>query len=187
MSVNSIFHNPNETRMQSTPCKSSYARQDILELLKIFNDQFLQEESLQPKEGYLVQFVTNNSGLAASLIPHGAQRLTKLLSGIPQTKKDSCPFCPEELSKSKKNLNTAMRASTAAVRSLSGQLLIVPKEHYSHWFEAPVELQADLLEEAIEIRNKYPESQNRPIELHCGSAAGQTVFHIHVRTGVYPQ
>lgn len=81
--------------------------------------------------------------------------------------------------------NITQRITTDAVKSLSGQLLIIPKNHYSQWFDAPIELQADLLQEAIEMRTKYPESQERPIELHCGSAAGQTVFHIHVRTNIY--
>ena len=64
-------------------------------------------------------------------------------------------------------------------------MLIIPKNHYSQWFNVPIEIQADLLQEAIEIRKQYSESQNRPIELHCGSDGGQTVFHTHVRTNIY--
>jgi len=159
------------------------SRGDIVELLNIFNDEYRLQEKHDPRQGYLVQFDVKENGIKASLHPHGGKRNgNELLSGISQVR-DSCLFCPQKLAENP--LKITQSNTTDAVKSLSGQLLIVPKNHYSQWFDAPIELQADLLQEAIEIRKQYPESQSRPIELHCGSAAGQTVFHIHVRTNVY--
>lgn len=163
----------------------SVSRVAILELLNIFNDQYQLQNKSDPRQGYLVQFFVKDHGIKALLHSYGEKRKSnELLSGISQVR-DSCIFCPQKLSESPLKLrNITKRNTTDAVQSLSGQLLIVPKTHYSQWFDAPIELQADLLQEAIDIRKQYPESQNSPIELHCGSAAGQTIYHIHVRTNV---
>lgn len=162
------------------------ARGDLVELLGMFNEQYALIEKHQPAQGYLVQFDVREGGVHASLHSYGNTRNgNELLSGISQAR-DNCLFCPQTLANNPQKLNNVVRrVTTDAVKSLSGQVLIVPKNHFSQWFDAPVELQVDLLEEAIELRAQYPESQKLPVELHCGSAAGQTVFHIHVRTGIY--
>lgn len=162
------------------------SRGEIVELLNIFNEQYKLQEEHDPRQGYLVQFDVKENGIKASLYPRGEKRnCNELLSGIPKVR-NSCLFCPQELAENPLKIRNITRKNTTdAVKSLRNQLLIVPKNHYSQWFNAPIELQADLLQEAIEIRKQYPESQKRPIELHCGSAAEQTIFHIHVRTNVY--
>lgn len=165
---------------------TAVSRGDIVELLSIFNEQYKLQEKHDPRQGYLVQFDVKEKRIKASLHPHGEKRNgNEPLSGMTEAR-DSCLFCPQKLAKNPlKMRNITQRSTTDAVKSLSDQLLIIPKDHYSQWFDAPLELQADLLQEAIEIRRQHPESQTHPIELHCGSAAGQTVFHIHVRTNVY--
>lgn len=131
---------------------TAISKGEIVELLNVLNEQYQWQEKYDPKQGYLVQFFVKDNGIKASLHPQGEKRNgNKLLADIVQTK-DSCLFCPQKLAKNPSKIrNITQRNTTDTVKSLSGQLLIVPKNHYSQWFDAPIELQADLLQEAIEI------------------------------------
>lgn len=136
--------------------------------------------------------------LRAELIAEGGLRPTGPLSGLPKDEalysRNECAFC---LGAAK--VHKVFQDQNLAVVSLSRQILVIPKKHYAHWFAVPLEEQIELFKDALEVRKENPSSiftrvaelfeerraDRRPIELHCGAAAGQTVFHLHVRTGVY--
>jgi hypothetical protein len=164
--------------------QTAVSREELAKLLNNFKKKYELQEKEDPRQGYLVQFFVKDNEITSSLSPRGEKRNSnESLLSISQAK-DPCPFCSQQLAKSPRRIeNMTQRNTTDAVRSNNDQLLIVPKDHYSQWFDAPVEVQVDLLQEAIEIRKKYPKSQKRPIELHCG--LGQTVFHLHVRTNIF--
>lgn len=140
------------------------------------NQEFAQQEATAPAQGYRVQFLQDNRGLVGKLIPVGSREKKSSFSTPALA---NCPFCePAAVYKTFQNQNRA-------IVSLSQQLLVIPQKHYAHWFEAPLDDQIQLINQAIEVRRANLPSIRSPIELHCGRAAGQTVFHIHVRTGVY--
>lgn len=136
--------------------------------------------------------------LRAELIAEGGLRPPGPLIGLPKDdalySRKECAFC---LGAAK--VHKVFQDQNLAVVSLSRQILVIPKKHYAHWFDAPLEEQIELFKDALEVRNENPSSffprvaeffgakreDRGPIELHCGAAAGQTVFHLHVRTGVY--
>ena len=107
-----------------------------------------------------------------------------MLSGVPEDKdgyqKNACPFC-----KSTVKVIKAFEEHCRAIRSHSGQTLLIPNKHYAHWFEMPVEEQLTLLKAALDLRKTDPKPDKGPLELHCGSAGYQTVFHTHLRTGIF--
>ena len=163
---------------------------EIKVILIQLNKDFEAYESSTPQQGYCVTIETTPN-LHAKLTPYGGSRKSKQLSGFPtdeSTYKNSCPFCHY----SKNNYQDARIVknfpdTSYAVKSLSGQILIIPEEHYTHLFTTPFEMQVTILKNVIQVRNENPDKIQAPIEFHCGSAAGQTVFHLHARTGVYVQ
>lgn len=170
---------------------------NISDVIKAANLQYSQMENNNPREGYIVQFYGTGDQLTFNLEGRGGSRdRNALLSGIPQVI-GSCPFCSEELAKNPLRLNITniipptQRDTVDAVNAIAsvisnrGQVLFVPEQHFPHWFNVPIEIQTTLLQAAIALREKHPESRNIPIELHCGSAGRQSVFHTHVRTNVY--
>lgn len=158
------------------------------QLLVQLNNDFARYENTNPQQGYCVTIQTTPS-LQAKLTPHGGIRSTKLLSGIPTNESDyvkKCPFCEYSRKnytdkKIVKNFNDA----SYAVTSMSNQVLVIPEKHYPHIFNAPLEMQMIILKNIMQIRDEHQDNIYGPIEFHCGSAAGQTVFHIHGRSGVY--
>jgi superfamily II DNA or RNA helicase/HKD family nuclease len=64
-----------------------------------------------------------------------------------------------------------------------GHALLVPKRHFTSWFEATVEEQRELIE-AIHIARSTIEQAHQPdgfnLGVNVGAAAGQTVPHLHV-------
>ena len=75
---------------------------------------------------------------------------------------------------------------TYAITSLNHQILIIPAEHYDHFFATPFDIQVIIIKNALAIRNAQKNTTlKKPLEFHCGAAAGQTVFHLHARTGIY--
>lgn len=156
-------------------------------LIKL-NRDFKTQEEFNPAKGYCVQIETKPF-LQATLTPFGGNRIEEELSGTPKNTFDyikKCPFCdyPRQNLKDPRIIKVFADQSYAAL-SLSHQILLIPSHHYSHWFEIPLETQIKLLYNILEIRNIYSSSVLGPIEFHCGSSAGQTVFHFHGRTGVY--
>lgn len=152
----------------------------IRELVTKLNDDFARREKSNPAAGYLVKITTEPS-LKANLFPQGS-RNGGALSGIDENDSNNpqkCLFCTS---------NTPLATfedKSYALMSLSNQVLVIPKEHYPHWFTIPLETQVKLIKHILDIRNANSVNVQKPIEFHCGSAAGQTVFHFHGRTGVY--
>ena len=164
--------------------------EQIHDILVSLNNEFNQYEHASPQEGYCVTIETSPV-LKAKLTPYGGKRSTKLLSGVSAQTTESmkkCRFC-------KKSHNSVQsfalikfeNDTTYVIKSLSHQLLVIPVEHYDHLFSTPFEMQVTILKNIFTVRQMYLKNVQRPIEFHCGSAAGQTVFHLHGRTGVYIQ
>jgi len=65
----------------------------------------------------------------------------------------------------------------------SGHALLIPTRHVPNWFEATTEEKMALVM-AIDRAKRIIDRQYQPdgynIGINCGSAAGQTVFHLHV-------
>ncbi len=158
----------------------------IRSILIKLNEDFAAQENSNPAKGYCVQIETTPS-LKAVLIPRGGPRKEEQLSGMPKNEStyiEECPFCEYARNNLKDpRILKIFENDSYAVTSLSNQVLVIPEEHYSHWFTIPIEKQMELLQNILEIRDVYASTVQRPIEFHCGSAAGQTVFHFHGRTG----
>lgn len=94
----------------------------------------------------------------------------------------ACPFC---------NLDNSriIQANTHAIAIFDGypvspgHCLIIPKRHIASFFEATREEQTailDLLAEIHEILKKEHNPDGFNIGINDGSAAGQTVMHLHI-------
>lgn len=64
-----------------------------------------------------------------------------------------------------------------------GHILIIPYMHVDNWFAAHEEVQMDMMRALNEMKTRldkelHPDGYN--IGLNCGSAAGQTVMHLHL-------
>lgn len=64
-----------------------------------------------------------------------------------------------------------------------GHTLIIPYEHTEHWFTAAPEVQFDVLNALHKVKSELdecykPDGYN--IGMNCGTAAGQTIAHLHV-------
>lgn len=160
----------------------------INQILVQLNNDFAHYENTNPQQGYCVTIQTTPS-LQAKITPYGGARSTKLLSGIPTNESDyvkKCPFCEySQKNYTDKQIVKTFNDATYAVTSMSNQVLVIPEKHYAHIFNAPFELQMIILKNIMQIRDENKDNIYGPIEFHCGSAAGQTVFHIHGRSGVY--
>jgi hypothetical protein len=148
------------------------------------NTEYLAKESFDRPEGYRVLFEEKPT-FQAQLVPMGNNfRKTDSLSGVPENKnsyqENHCPFCSSTVKVIK-----IFEDHCQAIRSHSGQVLLIPNTHYAHWFEMPLEVQLTLLKHALELRKTDVHSNQHPLELHCGSAGYQTVFHTHLRTGIF--
>ncbi len=94
----------------------------------------------------------------------------------------SCIFCNIEKERIKVE-NEAAYAIYDGFPVSKGHMLIIPKKHFSNYFEADSQTKEQLwklIEECKEIvDNKYnPDGYN--IEVSCGGAAGQAVMHLHI-------
>ena len=159
----------------------------IHQLLVQLNEEFDTYENNNPQKGYCVTINTKGS-LQGKITPHGGRRSTKLLSDMPENEliyKEKCPFCKYAKNKSDSCFLKDFHDQSYAVTSLSNQILVIPQEHYTHLFTAPFDMQVIIIKNMLAMRSQHPEKIERPMEFHCGSAAGQTVFHLHGRTGLY--
>ena len=129
--------------------------------------------------GYLVSF-GSNPGKGVSISYSGQRQVNEPL---PQLDQNNCIFCNQDIDKNETQLNKSQ--PFYELSSLSNQILVIPKKHYAHWFSSPIDVQILLFKHALELRSNFPLNIKNNIELHCGSSAGQTIPHIHLRTGVY--
>jgi diadenosine tetraphosphate (Ap4A) HIT family hydrolase len=64
-----------------------------------------------------------------------------------------------------------------------GHLLIIPREHFPTWFDAPKEVQHSMLE-LVDLAKQLIDEQRQPdgynLGINCGTAAGQSVDHLHL-------
>lgn len=93
-----------------------------------------------------------------------------------------CPFC---------NLNNSriIQSNTHAIAIYDGypispgHCLVIPKQHIASFFEATREEQTAILDLLAEIREFLKKEHNPDgfnIGINDGSAAGQTVMHLHI-------
>src|SRR5579872_2334208 len=107
-----------------------YTDSQIRTALTNLNSAFAAREESAPADGYRVVFL-EHPVLNGKLIPEGGLRFSERLSGLPQDvelyKKEHCPFC-----KSAAKVEKVFKDGNSAVRSLSNQVLVIPKKHYAH-------------------------------------------------------
>lgn len=162
--------------------------QQIHELLQKLQQQFVAYEQQNPQQGYCVAIDEVDGSLQGVITPHGGRRIAQELSGMPvdvTDYKQHCAFCYYRNHQSDARFIKDFGDGTYAVTSLNHQILVIPQEHYAHLFATPEDMQVAILKNMLAIRKQHPDKIRRPMEFHCGSAAGQTVFHLHGRTGVY--
>jgi diadenosine tetraphosphate (Ap4A) HIT family hydrolase len=94
----------------------------------------------------------------------------------------TCPFCSPD--KSRHVLTNDYGYSIYDSYPVSpGHSLIIPKRHYSSFFDATREEQIALLDlvnemQQVLINERSPEGFN--VGINVGEAAGQTVMHLHI-------
>ncbi len=169
----------------------------IHRVLEKLNKEFAEYERTNPQQGYCVTIDTDTGdtglgdttqGLRAKITPYGGPRASKLLSGMPAdvaSYRNQCAFCYYQSHQSDPHFIKDFCDQSYAVTSLNHQILVIPQEHYPHLFATPLEMQKTIIKNMLAIRSQHSAKIRRPMEFHCGSAAGQTVFHLHGRTGVY--
>ena len=93
-----------------------------------------------------------------------------------------CIFCniPSEQIIAENDLAVALYDKYPVNR---GHVLVVPKRHVETYFEATLEEMDAITRLVIEVKNKldqqfHPDGYN--IGVNVGTAAGQTIFHLHV-------
>ncbi len=98
---------------------------------------------------------------------------------------DKCIFC---LPKRNELFKEVVLENDAAVVVFDnfpvspGHLLIIPKQHFEHWFVATRAVQdgiQDLVQGAHDWLMLHHNPDGFNIGANCGKAAGQTVFHLH--------
>lgn len=144
-------------------------------LLGSIEEKFLGAENFPfPPAGYsvIIHYEKVSGRFAAEVHSYGNRIAgTKL----PMPFSSDCPFCFE--------------GDLKIIRSNSNRALLIPSEHIPHWFAASKELQTHLLLSAIEaaeiIENLFPgiltTEREYLFELHVGTAANQTIPHLHLR------
>ncbi len=64
-----------------------------------------------------------------------------------------------------------------------GHMLIIPKKHVTHFFEADENLRIKLFE-LVDIAKRMLDNQYHPdgynIGMNCGEMAGQSIMHLHI-------
>jgi diadenosine tetraphosphate (Ap4A) HIT family hydrolase len=63
-----------------------------------------------------------------------------------------------------------------------GHSLVIPRQHYEHWFETPAQIQNDmnvLLQQTYVFLKQKFKADGFNVAANCGVAAGQSVFHTH--------
>ncbi|MGZ6254510.1 MAG: HIT family protein [Candidatus Chromulinivorax sp.] len=170
--------------------KDNNDTQEVKHLVNRLNKEFEQWETINPQQGYCITITTKGKHrLEGKITPYGEKRTTLTLSGIPTDKTNyiqNCPFCVyAKKNQTDKKIAKDFGDGTCAITSLNDQILIIPTEHYDHFFATPFDIQVKIIKNALALRNAENTILKRPLEFHCGAAAEQTVFHLHARTGIY--
>ena len=98
------------------------------------------------------------------------------------TNQHSCPFCSLETTRIIQANDNAI-ACYDGYPVTPGHSLIIPKRHFVSFFEATREEQTamfDLLAEMRELLQKEHNPDGFNIGINDGTAAGQTVMHLHI-------
>lgn len=136
--------------------------------------QKVYEDSLAA--GYTVSFASKpRDGVVIKAIGKRSKS-EKLIQKVQQ----SCSFCLIDCEKKLKE-----KSNFFVLKSLNNQVLLIPNRHYDHWFETPLKIQKALFKEALEMRESSASHIQSDMELHCGSIGGQSVPHLHFRSGIY--
>ena len=94
----------------------------------------------------------------------------------------SCPFCAPDVDRLF-HTGSLIRGIWDAFPVSPGHALLVPKRHVVSWFDATSAEQTELLS-GIDIAKRAIEKRQQPdgfnIGINVGSAAGQTVSHLHL-------
>ena len=95
-------------------------------------------------------------------------------------RKTNCVFCEKQ---DKILENSTCFAIYDRYPVNNGHILIIPKRHFSSYFEATKEELEEFNEMIFEVRNSLdsiysPDGYN--VGINCGKAAGQTVMHAHI-------
>ena len=97
--------------------------------------------------------------------------------------KVSCIFCDYIDSKNYIMENELAFAIFDSYPVNKGHVLVMPKRHYSSYFDAtPAEVEAlnDLFKTVKELLDAELRPDGYNIGINIGEAAGQTIFHLHV-------
>jgi len=98
------------------------------------------------------------------------------------TRQRACPFCNLDNSRIIQ-VNTHAIAIFDGYPVSPGHCLIIPKRHIASFFEATREEQTAILDLLAEMRAVLQKGHNPDgfnIGINDGSAAGQTVMHLHI-------
>ncbi|HEY5235710.1 MAG TPA: HIT family protein [Rhabdochlamydiaceae bacterium] len=96
----------------------------------------------------------------------------------------NCPFCSAHMPGERILRETEHAYAIKDLHPVSrGHILIISKEHFEHWFEAPQHVQHDVMNLAQQMKewlheNFQPHGYN--LGLNCGVTAGQSVPHLHL-------
>lgn len=93
---------------------------------------------------------------------------------------NNCPFCHiENIIKE----NQYAQAFFDKYPVNEGHILIVPRRHFADYFEATPEERvaiAELIDECKAYLDEVYKPDGYNIGVNCGTAAGQTIMHLHV-------
>jgi hypothetical protein len=139
---------------------------------KLYQDY---ERQNVPPGSYCVNFFKNEEPFTLST--HGTRAKGTPLLGSPATHTAPCDLCKTDSKK--------LSADFKLLRSLSNRPLIIDSTSPTvNWFQMPKEKQLKMLIEAQQVQKKLQPLIGKNqlyLELHCGSNAGQTQWHTHLR------
>ncbi|WP_420420534.1 hypothetical protein [Simkania sp.] len=173
--------NANSTETTSTSPAASHTWSDKTpkELESIIDsvDQLYRDYEKQdkPPGSYCVNFFKNDKPFSVST--HATRDKGTPLIGSPETHSAPCSLCKADSKK--------LSDDFKLLCSLSNRPLIIDSTSPTvNWFQMPKEKQLKMLIEAQQVQKKLQPLIGKDqlyLELHCGSHAGQTQWHTHLR------
>ena len=96
----------------------------------------------------------------------------------------NCPFCDPKVLKNQILLEKEFVVVLHNIRPANpGQCLVIPKRHYSNYFESTKEEIISfhhLILETKEMLDRLYSPDGYNIGINCNESSGQTVFHTHI-------